>query len=236
VINAMAILANARPPLVAGDRLTRSVFFERYRQMPRGVKARLIDGVVYLEGGDGVAGPVGSKHGRTTGRVGTWLGFYAVQTPGVREGDNMTIDLGESRMPQPDNLLWVLEEFGGRVHDDGQILHGPPELVIEVADTSRSIDLGPQLKDYERAEVREYVVFALDPNEIYWHVWRDGRLEPVAPDPDGIYRSPVFPGLWLDSAAFWAENGPALIATLQRGLACPEHAHFIARLQAAHHR
>src|SRR5438045_2173632 len=138
----MSVLSNIRPPLVAGDRLTSSDFFERYKQMPRGVKARLIDGVVYIEEGGGVGSPVGSKHTRMTGRVGTWLGLYAVRTPGVREGDNGTIELGGPRMPQPDNLLWVLEEFGGRVHDDGKILHGPPELVVEVAETSRSTDLG----------------------------------------------------------------------------------------------
>jgi Uma2 family endonuclease len=229
----MSVLTNTRPPLVAGDRLTSAEFFERYKQMPRGVKARLIDGVVYIEGVGGVASPVGSKHARTTGRVGTWLGYYALRTPVVCEGDNATIDLGDPRMPQPDNMLWVLEEFGGRVHDDGKIFHGTPELIIEVAETSRSTDLGPQLRDYERAQVREYVVFALDPNEIYWHRWSNGRLEPVTPDADGIYRSLVFPGLWLDPAAFWADHRPALVATLERGLASPEHAAFVARLQAA---
>jgi hypothetical protein len=40
----------------------------------------------------------------------------------------------------------------------------------------------------------------------------------------------VFPGLWLDPAALLADDGPALVAALERGLATAEHAAFIARL------
>ena len=35
------------------------------------------------------------------------------------------------------------------------------------------------------------------------------------------------------TAAFWAEDGPALLAALDRGLQSPEHAAFVARLAQA---
>ena len=58
-------------------------------------------------------------------------------------------------------------------------------------------------------------------------------MDDVDPEPDGVYRSEVFPGLWFDPVAFFAEDMDALIATLERGLATPEHAAFVARLGPA---
>src|SRR5262245_11603374 len=115
--------APTRPPLVEGDRLAAAEFAARYEQMPPGARARLINGVVFFKEG-GMASPVNSPHARWSGRVGSWLGSFALRTPGVREGYDCTLDLGMLRMPQPDHLLWILEECGGRVRDDGRRLHG----------------------------------------------------------------------------------------------------------------
>jgi hypothetical protein len=49
----------------------------------------------------------------------------------------------------------------------------------------------------------------------------------------GIVRSETFPGLWLDTAALLGFDLPVVLRTLQQGLAAPEHAAFVARLQAA---
>jgi len=81
--------------------------------------------------------------------------------------------------------------------------------------------------------VQEYLVVALGPDEVFWHVNRDGAFVLLPADPDGILRSRVFPGLWLDPAALSAGDLNALIATLDRGLATGEHEAFVARLAAA---
>jgi hypothetical protein len=112
-------------------------------------------------------------------------------------------------------------------------VRGVPELLVEVSHTTRYTDLGPKLDDYERAGVREYVVRALAPDEVLWHVLEGGRLRPLAPDADGLYRSRVFPGLWLDPGALLAHDTRGLRAALDRGLATPEHAAFVAQLAAA---
>jgi Uma2 family endonuclease len=104
---------------------------------------------------------------------------------------------------------------------------------VEVARATRYVDLGPKLADYERAGVREYVVRALDPDEVLWHVLREGKLVPLPPGPDGLYRSEVFPGLWLDPQALLAGDRRRVRAALEQGLATPEHAAFVARLAAA---
>ena len=61
---------------------------------------------------------------------------------------------------------------------------------------------------------------------------RGGRYERLMPAEDGIIRSEVFPGLWLDPDAMINLHRTAL-AALHKGLASPEHAAFVARLRAA---
>jgi hypothetical protein len=52
----------------------------------------------------------------------------------------------------------------------------------------------------------------------------------MQPGADGILRSEVFPGLWLDSVAFLANDKKRVREVLSQGLASPEHAAFVAKL------
>ncbi|MGZ3335756.1 MAG: Uma2 family endonuclease, partial [Isosphaeraceae bacterium] len=112
---------------------------------------------------------------------------------------------------------------------------GAPELIIEIARSSRAFDLGAKKADYERAGVQEYVVVELDPDLIHWFIRRDDRFEDLPPGPDGVYRSEIFPGLWLDPEALFAKDRVKLIGVLHQGLATPAHAAFLARLEKARH-
>ena len=145
----------------------------------------------------------------------------------------MTTKLGLYGEPQPDHILRIPAELGGqtRVDEDGY-LTGPPELVAEVSRSSRSFDLNEKKADYERAGVLEYLVIELDPNRIHWFIRKGKRFVRMRPDRDGIYRSKVFPGLWLDPEALYAEDLDRLIEVLEQGLATPEHAAFAAKLAA----
>ena len=69
--------------------------------------------------------------------------------------------------------------------------------------------------------------------QVDWYVNRGGRFERVHPPADGILRSEVFPGLWLDAAALVRHDRKAVQAALQQGLDSPEHAEFVARLGQA---
>jgi len=53
----------------------------------------------------------------------------------------------------------------------------------------------------------------------------------LTPDAAGIYRSHVFPGLWIDCPALLAQRRRQLPAVLRKGLSSPERAAFIRRLQ-----
>src|SRR5262249_13774373 len=128
------------PPLENGDRLTRNEFERRYHAMPPNVKAELIEGVVYM------ASPARfESHSHADARVITWLGVYQSVPPGTDCRVNATVRLSSTSEPQPDSFLIIRPEFGGQVRfsDDDYVEHAP-ELVVEVAASSVSLDLGPK--------------------------------------------------------------------------------------------
>ncbi len=217
--------ALANPPLFAGQRLDRVEFHERYLAMPPATRAELIDGVVFMPS------PVGLKHSQSHFPPLIWLSYYEENTPGVEALVDVSTALNPRSEVQPDVLLRILPECGGRTRTE-RILFGAPELVVEVSHSTRLFDLGPKLAEYERAGVLEYVVRTLEPDEVRWHVLRDGRLAAVPPDPDGWYRSTTFPGLWLDPEALLNRDTRRLRAVVDQGLAAPEHAAFAALLAA----
>jgi len=212
------------PVLVEGEHLDQPEFHRRYEAMPPGIKAELIDGVVYMPS------PLGFDHGDSHTATVYWLGHYESETPGTQASDNATIILGRRSEPQPDASLRIRPEFGGRTSHDGGYIRGAPELIVEVAKSSRYIDLGPKLGDYDRAGVPEYVVRALDPDDLLWFRRVDGSLARVSPYEDGIYRSEVFPGLWLDPLALFSGDLRRLRQVVDQGVATPEHAAFVAKL------
>jgi Uma2 family endonuclease len=206
------------PALAAGEKLDRDTFHERYEAMPPTARAELIGGVVYMPS------PLSADDGVHNIPVVVWLDHYVEFTPGVRASLSASILLDDLGEPQPDVSLRILPEYGGQTRLEGGFIAGAPELVIEIARSSRVIDLGAKLQDYERARVQEYVVVELDPNQIHWFVRRGGRLVDDSPGSDGLYRSAVFPGLWLDPEALFAGDRSRLRAAVDLGLATPEHA------------
>lgn len=221
--------AVARPiPLEAGDHLDQKSFHARYEAMPSTAKAELIGGVVYM------MSPMKNPHGRHTREVSFWLRTYELSTPCVEGGDGLTTILGHDSEPQPDACLYVRPENGGRVriNDDGFTV-GTPELIVEVASSTESYDLHAKKRDYEAAGVCEYVVVALRQKQVFWFVLRDAGFETFEAGSDGIYRSEVFPGLWLDPQSLLDLDGRRIQTVLQQGLDSPEHAKFLRKLCAA---
>jgi Uma2 family endonuclease len=216
------------PPLHNGDRLTRDEFERRYEAMPADVKAELIEGVVYI------VTPVNEEfHSEPHLDMATWIGLYRIATPGIVGGDNGTVRLDLDNEPQPDLYLRMPAWAGGQAKRDSDgYVEGAPELVVEVAASSASYDLGPKLNVYRRNGVREYIVKRTYNNAIDWFILRHGQYEPLAPGPDGILRSEVFPGLWLDAAALLRGDMLTVIRVAQDGISSPEHAAFVQRLKS----
>lgn len=214
------------PPLEMGDHLDRATFHARYEAMPPGIKAELIDGVVFMPS------PAKSNHGAFSSLVNTWLGVYAAGTPGVRALDNASVILSETSELQPDAALVIQPQCGGQSGPDtNDWMVGAPELVVEVSSSSASYDLHRKRRVYEAAGVREYLVVQLQPRALTWFVLRQDRYQEIAVDADGLMRSEVFPGLWLEPQKLLREDGAGVLAALQQGLASEQHAELVARLE-----
>ena len=215
------------PPLMDGQHLDQPTFHERYEAMPDGTWAELVGGRVYMPS------PVRNEHGEYDEDVAVWSGLYKQSTKGLRSGKNSTIILGPFGEIQPDGHLRIPEEFGGQTHIERGFIVGAPELVIEIACSSRSYDLNGKKAEYEEAGVQEYIVVELEPDRVHWFIRRGDHFEDLSPGTDGIYRSEVFPGLWLDADALLNEDSDRVREVLEQGLATPEHADFVAKLAAA---
>ena len=142
----------------------------------------------------------------------------------------MRLDLDNE--PQPDALLCIAPECGGqiRLSADGSI-EGAPELVVEVASSRASYDLHPKLHVYRRNGVREYLVWRVLDQELDWFALHAGQYQRLLHDANGVYRSEVFPGLWLDPAALLRGDLATVLALVQQGICSPEHAAFVTSLQ-----
>ena len=144
-------------------------------------------------------------------------------------GHNATLYLLDDA-PQPDLFLRVLPESGGTSRTDGDYLAGPPELLVEICNSSALYDLHQKLDLYQEAGVQEYLAIILRDKQIRWHSLKGGAYESIPPAADGVHRSRVFPGLWLDSGALWEGLLGRVLACLQEGIASPQHADFVREL------
>jgi len=155
-----------------------------------------------------VPSPLSLEHGDLDTLIHWWLAHYAHATPGCKAGNNSTwLMLGSA--PQPDAYLRI---------------------------TPSQVDFGPKLKLYERAGVREYITIELFGQRIVWRMIENAIYVSQQVPPDGNLRSQVFPGLWLDVAAFWNDDGPKMLAALNAGLSSEDHQRFVERLSRVHTR
>jgi Uma2 family endonuclease len=216
----------AVPPLEQGDHLTRAEFERRYEAMTEVKKAELIEGVVYMPS------PVRAKqHGEPHSNLGGWLFRYKCQTPGLISPDNATLRLDQDNEPQPDSILMIEPNCGGQaaISADGYI-EGAPELVAEIVSSSVSADMHTKLHIYRRNGVLEYVVWRVLDRGLNWFKLHDGEYVLLSPDNQGVIRSEVFPGLWLNVPAMLESKLDIVLDTLQQGMATPEHKAFVAQL------
>jgi hypothetical protein len=226
-----SVEVEAPPLLCNGDRMNQREFHRRYEAYPENVKFELVGGVVYLASGvDYMASPLRRPHGKYHLKFSHLLSVYEDATTGVDASDNATQILGEESEPQPDLTLRIMPEYGGqsRVTDD-EYYEGPPELIAEIAHSSRAMDMNQKRQDYEQAGVLEYLVLCVEERELHWFSFATKKM--IRPDRQGVARSNVFPGLWINVPALMERDGRRLIETMQKGLSSRAHAAFVRRLE-----
>jgi Uma2 family endonuclease len=220
----MSIVESQIEPLRGGDKLTRDEFLRRWEAMPHLKRAELIGGIVYMPS------PVSIDHGRVDNFIAHWLGHYAMYTPGIDVGNNTTWFMLEDA-PQSDVFLRIRKEYGGGSWVEDKYLHGEPELLAEVCVSSSSYDFHQKKELYLAGGVKEYLTVLVKEREVRWHRLVANSYQTLPMSREGVIRSVVFPGLWLDVPAFLGGNMLKVIETLEGGLHSPEHADFVNQLK-----
>jgi Uma2 family endonuclease len=204
------------PPLENGDKLTRHEFEHRYAAMPEDQKAELVERCVYM------ASPFHAKaHAEPHAQIIGWLFAYKALTPGVQLLDNATVRLDSDNEVQPDALLRI-ENNGKSIISEDDYIEGAPELIVEIAASSASIDLHQKFNVYRRNQVQEYLVGRVYDGELDWYVLKAGKYVTLEPNEAGVYCSAIFPGLWLAKSALLSGDLATVLTTLQQGLAACE--------------
>ena len=99
------------------------------------------------------------------------------------------------------------------MNDYGYLI-SPPELNVEVAASSTSIDLRDKRRAYCRNGVREYLVWLVAEARLEWFCLEDDDYRPQLPDTQGVLHSRVFPGLQLPAASLLAGDTAKVLAAL----------------------
>ncbi len=203
--------------------MLRQEFHGLYTMMPDGYRAELLGGIVFEP-----PSPVSYSHGEHHSQLNHLLRMYSIRTPHVSLGDNTSVFLSDEDELQPDLTLRLSENAGGKstLSDKGFVL-GAPELVAEIAYSSRAIDLHFKKSRYKLAGVDEYIVICIEPKQFYWF---DLKGETELKARKGITRSMIFPGLWLCGEALLELDDHSADEILARGLKSQEHKRFKMKL------
>jgi Uma2 family endonuclease len=203
------------PFLENGDRLTRPEFERRYTAMPHqnkgNNKAELIEGIVHMASPLRVRG-----HGQPHGDIIGWLWTYKTAIPNIIIADNATVRLDINNEPQPDVVMFIPNRGASITEDD--YITGTPELIVEIAASSVSIDLYDKKEAYRRNGVQEYIVWRTLEREIDWFSLQNGEYIKLKPDEKGIIKSQIFLGLWLAIEAMLSGEMTEVLSVLKAGL------------------
>jgi Uma2 family endonuclease len=102
---------------------------------------------------------------------------------------------------------------------------GAPDLIVEITSPSTAhIDRGLKKKQYAEFGVREY--WMIDPNKrtAEFFINHRGRWETMPVTADGIFRSMVLAGFWLNVNWLFAKNLPKPLAVVMQILNTAEPA------------
>ena len=149
-----------------------------------------------------------------------WLLVYHVLMPGTELGDTPSDRLDSNNEPQSDLvLIWDADRGGQTRISIDDYIEGAPEFIAEISASTVSIDLGSKKTAYERNGVKEYLVWRVLDQEIDWFWLENDRYSLLQPDDDGITRSRIFPGLWLDRSALIRGEMNRVLDVVRQGVA-----------------
>ncbi|MGE3074927.1 MAG: Uma2 family endonuclease [Dehalococcoidia bacterium] len=202
----MSTAKRLAPELENGAVMTREEFHEAYADCEGLRRAELVEGVVFMPS------PVRyESHDKPAALIRGWLFSYSLKHPETETGGEASLLLGQSEV-QPDAFLM---RTGSVPSDEDGYLTGAPQLVVEIAASSKSRDLHSKMDIYRRHGVAEYIVWRTVEGAIDWFRSVDGQFQRVQPDKVGVIESAIFPGLRLSIPRALAMDSPGLVELLR---------------------
>lgn len=181
---------------------------EFYALVEDGMKADLIEGVIYIASPDSL----------TNDQLGGFLhnlmrSYCEIKDLGKVFGSRFAFVLSPLRAPEPD-VAFVRKDRLHLVHEGG--MEGGPDIAVEIVSReSRQRDYVDKRQLYQEASVSEYWI--LDPlqrrAEFYFLV--EGRYELAPLEHNRIFRSTVLEGFYLDVEWLFADPLPKAYEKLQ---------------------
>ena len=116
----------------------------------------------------------------------------------------IALRLSPDTVREPD-LLFVANDHLDRVKET--CVDGPADLVIEIVSAdSVGRDRGEKYYEYEQAGIPEYWLIDSRTRRAEFYQLQGAYYQPMFPDAQGIYRSRVLPGFWLNVG--WLQQEP----------------------------
>jgi Uma2 family endonuclease len=168
----------------------------------------------YVNGEALTMSPVTDEHADLTGFLNAALRALAdARGSGHVRQEPFLMRVDEGAIGRSPDVMFIAEEHSDRIHPSH--LEGPADLAVEVVSPdSRARDRGDKFYEYEQAGVREYWI--LDPERKraeFYVLGSDGFYGPAQVLAEGVYRSAVVEGLWIEVGWLWAR--PSLIEVLR---------------------
>lgn len=160
-----------------------------------------------------VLSPASDRHQDLADFLVSVLRVYAeARDLGVIRSAPFLMKLERGREP---DVLFVAREHLDRLKEN--YLDGPADLVIEiVSPDSVERDRGSKFVEYEAAGVKEYwLIDPLRERAEFYQLDQEGFYRPVPPDGEGVYRSQVVPGFWLQVEWLWQAPLPKVLDVLR---------------------
>ena len=197
----------------AADRqgLPRSLTYEEFlARVDEDVRAEWVNGEVVL------MSPVSDRHADLSGWLEALLRHYceARQDGWVRSG-SFQMKTGPDLPGREPDVLVVLGDHVSRVRKNH--LDGPADIAVEiVSPESAGRDRGDKFYEYERGGVREY--WLIDPMRCQAEFYQQsagGLYVAAVLGEDGVFRSNVLDGFWIEVRWLWQEKLPMLMSVLK---------------------
>jgi len=146
--------------------------------------------------------PASDRHQEIVLFLGQIIGLY-VEQQGSGRILISPFQMKLERSGREPDLLFVAREHLDRLKET--YLDGPADLVVEiVSPESLGRDRGEKFYEYEQAGIPEY--WLIDPQREqaeFYQLDERGRYRLIWPDAEGVYRSKVLEGFWLQVDWLW---------------------------------